>query len=319
MTRFIIAAAWLLYGNFTPLSAQDSVYVTVADLMGNPVPGHEIRLNRAIGGATTDGQGKAQVPLPIGFSRDVSVAPSVVNHPELVMISPCGKGLRLTGEDSEVSIEIVVAKSGDRAALRNRVALAGMIECFLRAGSPSTSPNYTGYSRRRREALERVAGSFGFTAREFELAVREWAPTATDHYERGLAALLEQRPEDARSELAERVQEIDRAASAGGDRSFANEMADASLFLGMAYLALGANWAAVESFETASAMRPDDGELLTCWAESLIGRNEYVEAERLLRQGIEVDERLFGVGGGSSAEALDALAFTVAMKGYSPE
>ncbi|MBW8878213.1 MAG: tetratricopeptide repeat protein [Acidobacteria bacterium] len=147
----------------------------------------------------------------------------------------------------------------------------------------------------RRQALISAAARHGLSAEQVESAVRSFAETQ-DPKDRGIVAYLEGhylQAEELLNGVAEKKEQ---------------DFVETLRYLGVAQYQQGKYRAAVSSFRKALSLHGESAVLLSWLGNSLRELAEWTEAERLLRQALDIDENSYGPERSEVATDLNNLA-----------
>jgi tetratricopeptide (TPR) repeat protein len=272
-----------------PLWAEAGILVvTVKDVHNRPVAGLKIGVSGDGGSAITDDNGKARIPLASQNKPNDSVSLQVQQSPpgkNLVMVSPWDSRILVPSFEnkSENFVLIIVAESGDRAALENGSFLAALTAKIAKANTLKGVDRDGRQEDDSKTNLGAVAKQYGLDPQELDKAIRAWGQKTTDPYEAGLAALYEKHYPAASTQLQESLRI--REAKLATDQS---AVADAAFFLGQALYQEGKYKESATAFQKCLQLRPDNVFVLEGLGISLMRAGDYRDGEQSLSRGLAI-------------------------------
>ena len=288
------------------LHAQNGVlFVHVSDPQESPISG--VVLSTESLGTTsppTDDAGKTRIKLPPQTKPNDSVTLQMVRPRNLVFISPWDGRTRVPSFDNEsenfVSVKLV--GRGQKAALQDERVLVTLLK-RLNDATPLTSSDMELSEREREENRREVAEEFGLDPSDIDQALREWGRETENPFEKGLAALYEERYAEASDflstslEIREQKEERETAAAL-----------DKARFLGRALYQEGKYLDSATAFQKAVDRRNDDPLLLNALGLSLHKAGNYTQAEPVYQRALAIDEKAPGAEHPNTARDLNNLA-----------
>ena len=302
----------LLLGSIAPLSAEQGVLVLqVKDIHERAISGLQLQAEGSAVSAPTDDSGLARIRLSPQTKQGTWVAVRLVKPAtDLVFISPWDAHVIVPPFDSATEVPVVLATRGDRALLENGGALASMTASVLKKIQPQTKDEPANDEQRRHEALTEVSRTYGLKPEDLDKAIRAWGDKTEDPYEKGLAALYEQRYPEAtlqlQNSLAMREEDLTRAS---------DKVAEAAFFLGKSLYEQGKYRESGIAFSEAAQILPYDAQVLNNLGLSLLQAGDYPSAEPILRRALRTSEQQFGSQDPTTALSINNLAGLLQMKG----
>jgi hypothetical protein len=210
-------------------SAETGILVVhVEDVQGHPVRGVQIGVKGDGGSDTSDLHGTVRIRLAPQTQVKDWITLQVLHSPpgkDLVLLSPWDSRAVVPSFEnkSDNFVDVVVVKSGDRAALASPAALRAFAEKINKANAPKSADKQAAEDPKAN--LDAVAKQFGLTPEDLDKAIRAWGSKTTDPYDVGLAALYARKYDAATSSLKDSLkQREEKFATAQKD------VADAAFF-----------------------------------------------------------------------------------------
>ncbi|HKS29638.1 MAG TPA: tetratricopeptide repeat protein [Pyrinomonadaceae bacterium] len=263
--------------------AEEGVLVIhVADTKGVPVAGVILSATGDSSvSAPTDRAGKTRIKLAPQTRPGSELTLQIVKAAQdLVFISPWNNRVIVPPfrNDTGVVVEVVLVERGSRLLLEDPKAALAMAASVNAANTPKAADVKLTEENRRANLME-VAKIYGLKPAEVDTAIRAWGEKATDPYEIGLAALYARNYPEATRQLSLSVETREKKLEKDKE-----DLADATFFLGQSLYEEERYREALNAFQKAAKLRPDDTKVLSYLAQTLGHTGEYVKAEALLRQ-----------------------------------
>jgi len=171
--------------------------VHVTDINDHPVIGLHLRAGDSDTRPST-ANGEARIKLASQTKPGVFIKLEIVSSPkghDYVLISPYDKSVQVPPFENEAQniVSAVVVERRDKACLENSACIRSAAAQIDRATSRHSLAHVPGTKQQRTEALGTVAKDFGLEPEDIDRAIRAWGERVEDPYEKGLAALYEQR------------------------------------------------------------------------------------------------------------------------------
>jgi tetratricopeptide (TPR) repeat protein len=264
------------------------------------------------GGCSTEliSQGRARIALPSRTRPNDTIVLRLVRrsprNPEWIIISPPDGVVIIPSFGSQTgnvaSVPVVVRLKGDKKVL-SRGEIRNIVETTLKKAQSLDGQ----LSEREFDlALRMQAKAYGMTTEEVTLAIREWAAKATDPYEKGIAALLDKKYNEATRSLT---------TSYDLRKKGAEGFADVAFFLGHSLRYQGKYSEAVEKLKEALVFRKNEPAILLTLGLSLTDAGKYSEAEEIYRRDLPLVEQEFGKRSAEMGVLLNNLALACRLQG----
>jgi len=289
--------------------------VHVSDVQNRPISGVVLgtKGDGSVGPATGN-DGKTRILLAAESQPSDWVSLQIVrvlDGKDLVFISPWDRRATIPpfANESDNFVPVVLAERGDKLLLTDGKALLALAEKLNTANRPKTLDEVPTEEDRQR-VLADIATEHGLEPADIDEAIRAWGANAKDPYEKGVANLYAKNYPEASKQLSESFHMRKSALEKAKE-----DMVNVATFLGQSLYEEGKYRKAAEAYREASALRPDDMEILSDLGSSLYRAGEYSEAEPLLRRSLENREQEDGPDNTSVAYGLNDLAILLQAQG----
>lgn len=280
--------------------------VHIKDIYGRPVAGVELAAEGSSESATSDRFGRARIKIDPHTRANEWISLQLVASPlgkDFVLISPWDSSIQVPPFDGETVnfVSLVVVTRGDRMMLENGIAVAAIVAKINRKNAPHSKEGDA--DQQRREALENIARAFALAPADVDKAIRAWGEHIKDPYNKGMAALYENRYSLASREFSISVEIREKELA-----PVQAAAADATFFLGQSKYEEGKYRESVAAYRKTLKLRPDDSLVLNSLGLSSRQAGYYAEAEQFCKRALEVDEKDFGPNDPKVARDLNSFA-----------
>lgn len=252
----------------------------VVDAREKPIQGVVITATGESSKATTNEDGKAHLKLAPKTQPNDEITLTIVSSPNggnLVFFPPHSARVRFVpfNDRTQNVVVVMLVDYDDRAWLMNPKRVAA-VTASINTESAPTEVRETGSPELRRKAITKdVAEDVGTTFEELDEAIRELPKKTVDPYEAGQVALYEREYDKASDLLSEALKNKE------------NDVAETAWFLGQARYEQAKYTQAVEAFQKASNIKPDDLRILRNLGLALHSDGQYDKAEKVFKQLVE--------------------------------
>lgn len=292
----------------------DAVVKTVA---GDPVARLPIEILGLDVGGVTDERGKVSIELPSGRGPGTWVMVQLVPQADAkeqswVLLKPWNDNIQVRSVRKPVPI--VVARRGDRELLlgtsAGRVAISQQILTQREKKEAEVGqPTQLG-AEVKETVLAELAAQQGLEPREIDTAIGTSLRTATDPFEKGLAALYSERYPEAQQALQNALVAAQQESAEAPER-----LVESARFLGRAFMEAHQYGEAAGAYRQAMALKPLDPDLLQLLGLASLASGDYLQARLCFEKLTEMGERLLGAQHPLTLNAMNNLAETLSRQG----
>lgn len=249
-----------------------------------------------VGEDVTSDSGQFSIRLPAGLGDGFPVVFSVDGW---VVMDPYSgaRGRMNIPQDKRAPIQIVVSKSGS-ASLFSQQQITHMVEEIVSRLRPKETAQASGV-----DSLAEKAKEIGVTPERLKSAVDDWSHKASAPYDKGLAALQEQKYAEASRFIEESINPADPGAAAK------------YISLGSAEYYQGHYPRAEAALLKARELEPNNSKVLSTLGIVLRSEGKYQEAGDVLKKALEFEGEVPGVVNMDRAAVLNNLAANYGSQG----
>jgi len=195
------------------LRAEKGYMILVAkDTQEHPIQGVQLGVEGIGSIRLTGSDGKVRIRLGSAAEEGDSVSLILQSSPkgkDYVILSPWNRRLRIPKFDEKPDnfVEVILVERGDRAMLESGKALRSITLQINSTNAKDLTSEQTAQPDPR-TALNIVAKQYGLAPEDVDKAVKWWASTSTDEFDRGLAAYYARRFQEAGDEFRSSLKEI---------------------------------------------------------------------------------------------------------------
>lgn len=304
-------------------AAAAEIPVRVKTPAGQPVA--ELVLLQAGGDLSappTDATGRTGLPLPedaeVGSWVEFSIKPTAGEGESWILLSPWNGLLPITSvpgterlkvpvPDTDIreraAVEMTAGRAGDDSLLESQVALQAIAANLVAHFDRSLPARGALPPAERDHLLAAEAARIGLEPGEVDAALRAWKPASKEVFSRGLAALCDERYEQAVELLKKLWQRTFQASSTDPAAAV-----DTAFFLAHGLFQQERFEGAAETLRGAVALRPKDPQLLVALGRALHRAGDFQAAEETLSRALVIQESHLGPDHPELARTLENLA-----------